>query len=181
MKKLIGAAALCLATLVLLSGCKKEGKNSDENSYYIKGKKDGAAFTYSAKAMAMISDFSGAGISLACMAGPQTDASNFESLGVSINFFNGTSPAVGTYGEDDTSNDYAVAGVYNPNSMTIVWGAGLHYPSAKPLQIHITSKTDKVITGTFEGAFYKQDSSIPQVYDDYTLFTECEFRLPVVN
>jgi hypothetical protein len=96
-----------------------------------------------------------------------------------MNFSNGVSIAPGTYTEDDPGYDYTAAGVYNPNSTTIVWGAGLHYPSVKPLKITIATKTATEMSGTIEGAFYKQDVSTGQLYDDYTLFTECEFKLPV--
>jgi hypothetical protein len=96
-----------------------------------------------------------------------------------MNFSNGVSIAPGTYTEDDPGYDYTAAGVYNPNSTTIVWGAGLHYPSVKPLKITIATKTATEMSGTIEGAFHKQDVSTGQLYDDYTLFTECEFKLPV--
>jgi hypothetical protein len=113
------------------------------------------------------------------MANAQPNATSLEGVVVSITFSNGKSPAVGTYSEDDPSLDYMAAGVYNPNSMTITWAAGLHYPSIKPLKINILTKTTTEMTGTFEGAFYKQDASTATLYDDHILFTECEFKLPV--
>jgi len=180
MKQMLRTTLFFLLLASLVSSCKKDA--SSNGGYYIKGKKDGVAFTYSSNAMAMITDYtsSGAGIGLSLMASPQAvSASSMEGLAVSINFSNGVSITPGTYTEDYAGYDYTTAGVYNPNSTTIVWGAGLHYPSAKPLKVTITSKTATEITGTIEGAFYKQDVSTGDVYDEYTLFTECEFKLPV--
>ena len=188
MRQTICAGLFLLLTSFFLTSCQKEYSAGDssrpggnKSTYYIKGKKDGVAFTYSANAMAKITDFSstGADISLALMANAQPNASSLEGLVVSINFSNGKAPAVGTYSEDDPSLDYMVAGVYNPNSMTITWAAGLHSPSIKPLKINILTKTTTEMTGTFEGAFYKQDLSTATLYDDHILFTECEFKLPV--
>jgi uncharacterized protein YxeA len=173
-------STLCIAlAAVVLSGCKKSG--TDRGSYYIKGKKDGVAFTYSANAMALITDFtsSGAGISLALAANAQANGASLEGLGLTINFSQGVPVTTGTFTEDNTGTDYVTAGVYNPNSTTIVWGAGIHFPTVKALKIVIQSKTATEMTGTFEGAFYKQDVSIPAFYDDYILFTEGEFKLPV--
>jgi hypothetical protein len=182
MKQSLYAFVLFLLTSVVFTSCSKEkSAGQDGSTYYIKGKKDGVAFTYSANAMAKITDFSssGAGISLAFMANAQPNAASLEGLAVSINFSDGITPAVGTYTEDYSGFDYVTAGVYNPNSMTIVWASGLHYPTVKPLKINILTKTATEMTGTFEGAFYKQDVSIPEIYDDQILFTECEFKLPV--
>jgi hypothetical protein len=178
MKRIV-YSTLCIAFAVLtFTGCKKG--NDDKGSYYIKGKKDGTAFTYSANPMALITNFgAGAGISVAFTANAQPNAASLEGLALSINFSDGIQPAVGTYSEDYAGTDYVAAAVYNPNSTTIVWAAGIHFPTVKPLKITITSMTADEMTGTFEGAFYKQDVSIPAFYDDVTLFTEGEFKLPV--
>lgn len=189
MKQTICASLFLLLTAFFFTSCQKEYSAGDssrpggnnKSTYYIKGKKDGVAFTYSANAMAMISDYSsaGGGIALSLMANAQASATNLEGMAISIAFSDGKSPAVGTYGENDPTLDYIVAGVYNPNSMTITWAAGLHSPSIKPLKINILTKTTTEITGTFEGAFYKQDASTGTLSDDHILFTECEFKLPV--
>jgi len=181
MKQMLRCTLFLFLVASVFTSCKKDASSAN-GDYYIKGKKDGVAFTYSSNAMAMIIDYtsSGAGLMLSLMANPKpASASNMEGLGVSINFSNGVSIAPGTYTEDYAGYDYTAEGVYNPNSNTIVWGAGLHYPSVKPLKITITSKTATEMTGTIEGAFYKQDVTTAQVYDEYTLFTECEFKLPV--
>jgi hypothetical protein len=178
MKRII-YSTLCIALMFLtLTGCKKG--NDDRGSYYIKGKKDGTAFTYSEIPMVIVTNFgSGTGIGLSFTANAQPNAANLEGLGFTINFSAGITPAVGTYTEDNPGMDYVAAGVYNPGSTTIVWGAGIHYPTAKPLKITILTMTSTEMTGTFEGAFYKQDVSVPAIYDDYMLFTEGEFKLPV--
>jgi hypothetical protein len=175
MKRIIYSTLWIAVALVTLSGCKKDSGN--KSTYYIKGKKDGTPFTYSANAMAEITNLGGF-ITMSLVASAQPGGTNMEGLNIGANFFVGQ-PVVGTYSEDYTGTDYLVAGVYNPNSATIVWGAGIHTPTAKPLKITITSKTATEITGTWEGAFYKQDVSIPMIYNNYTLFTEGEFKLPI--
>ena len=180
MKQMLRSTLFFLVLASLFSSCKKD--TSSNGGYYIKGKKDGVAFTYSSNTMAMITDYtsSGAGMGLSLMASPQAvSASSMEGLGVSINFSNGVSITPGTYTEDYAGYDYTTAGVYNPNSTTIVWGAGIHYPTVKPLKVTILTKTATEMTGTLEGAFYKQDVSTGELYDEYTLFTECEFKLPI--
>lgn len=182
MKKILFFTLSIALTALTLTSCKKSGNDDDgDNGYYIKGKKDGTSFTYSANAMAKITDFSSTAgmISLAFTANAQPNAASLEGLSLSINFQNGKSPAVGTYTEDYSGTDYITAGVYNPGSATIVWGAGIHYPTAKALKINILTRSDTEMTGTFEGAFYKQDVSVPAVYDEYMLFTEGEFKLPI--
>lgn len=173
----LSSALLLLMSILLLNSCKKE--NEKKGGYYIKGKMDGVAFTHSAFAMANIFDYGNGMTSVSLSANLKTNTEDLTSLGLLINFFNGNKPVAGTYLQDYTGTDYVAQGAYNPNSLTIVYGAGLYYPSAKPLRIIITSLTDTEVAGTFEGAFYKQDSSIPAWYNEYKLITEGEFRLPV--
>jgi hypothetical protein len=179
MSRFIRSLLFLSLAVILNTGCSKSNDTPGDKGYYIKGKKDGVAFNYSVNAMANIQDFSASAntISLALLANAQSNT--LEGINVGINFFNGKTPATGEYTEEYTGLDYLVAGVYNPNSMTITWAAGLHTPTAKPLKINILTKSATEVTGTFEGAFYKQDVSIPAFYDDYTLFTECEFKLPI--
>jgi hypothetical protein len=184
MKQILKATTYLLIASSLFVGCKKESSKDGDNTstYYVKGKKDGTAFHYSANAGANIINFSSVNmISLALVANAQSNPTNLEGLNVSINFFNGKSPATGTYTEEYAGTDYLTAGVFNPNSTSITWAAGSHSPTAKPLKIVILTKTATEITGTFEGAFYKQDVSIPAFYDDVMLFTECEFKLPITQ
>ncbi|HEV7331224.1 MAG TPA: hypothetical protein VGN63_09305 [Flavisolibacter sp.] len=185
MKNLFFTVLLSVFAATLFSSCQKAKNDTTETNtgptYYIKGKKDGTAFTYSTNAEARITDFSSSAqtISLALMANAKPNESSLEGLALAINFFNGAQPSVGTYSEDNSGIGYLAGGVYNPNSATIVWAAGIHHPTVKPLRIQILTQTNTEMTGTFEGAFYKQDNSIPEFYDDYTLFTEGEFKLPI--
>jgi len=130
--------------------------------------------------MAKISDLTQYGglVSLSLVA--NVGGTNFEGVSLGINFSNGVPISTGTYVEADSSFKYTVAGVYSSgNSMTITHGAGSRFPTAKPLSITILTKTATEMTGTFEGAFYRQDVSIPIIYDDYYLVTNGEFKLKI--
>lgn len=192
MRNTVLASLFCLAGLLMFTGCQKKSTDTTttENSsqgggnsnFYIKGKKDGKGFNYNKNAMAKISNLATSQtVALSLVANAKPDVASQEGLALGVHFLNGKQFATGSYREDDGSTDYLTLGVYNPNSTTISWSAGIHKPTVKPLKITITSLTDQVISGTFEGAFYKQDSSIPKVFDEYTLFTEGEFKLPVLN
>jgi hypothetical protein len=69
MRQTICASLFLLLTSFSFTSCQKEYSAGDSpksggnnnSTYYIKGKKDGVAFTYSANAMAMITDFSSSG------------------------------------------------------------------------------------------------------------------------
>lgn len=153
--------------------------NTGGSSYYIKFKKDGEPKMFTAYAQAKIINFSGAGLISLALTASATGGATLEGINVGINFFNGTSPQTGTYSEESTSIDFLVAGVYNPNSTTVVYGAGIQTPTVKPLIINILSKTTTEMTGTFEGAFYKQDVSTQTFYNEYYLLTEGEFKLKI--
>jgi hypothetical protein len=153
------------------------GNTGGGSAYYIRGKKDGTAFNFTVNTMAKITDIGQGIVSLSLIA--SAGGSNMEGINIGINFANGKSPAVGTYSEDDSSLDYSILGVYNPNSTTIVYGAGVFSPSAKPLVVKILSKTNTEMTGTFEGAFYKTELSSGTIGPDFISFTEGEFKLKI--
>jgi hypothetical protein len=153
------------------------GNTGGGSGYYIRGKKDGVAFNLSAVTMAKITDLGQGIISLSLVA--SAGGTNMEGINIGINFANGKSPAVGTYSEDDSSLDYSILGVYNPNSTTVVYGAGVFSPSARPLVVKILSKTNTEMTGTFEGAFYKTELSSGTIGPEFILFTEGEFKLKI--
>jgi hypothetical protein len=175
MKKLSIASALVIALSISLFSCKKE--NAQNSTSYIKGKKDGTAFSFSANSMAKITDFTSSGgfTSLNLIANGEA----LEGFNLGINFFTGTAIQAGSFSEDNTGSDYIVAGVYNPNSTTTINAAGIQSPSAMPLVINILTKTSTEITGTFAGAFYRQDISTGTSYSDYILISEGEFRLKI--
>lgn len=174
---------------IMFSSCQKElsfdttggsgggGNTGGGSGYYMRGKKDGAAFNFTANTMAKITDIGQGIVSLSLIAG--AGGSNMEGINIGINFANGKSPAVGTYSEDDSSLDYSILGVYNPNSTTIVYGAGVFSPSAKPLVVKILTKTSTEMTGTFEGAFYKTELATGTIGPDLINFTEGEFKLKI--
>ena len=171
MKKLSFALAIMALSFSLFS-CKKDtAKNAA--TYYIKGKKDGTAFSFSTNALAMITDNTGGSTSLNLIAG----GTALEGFNLGINFFNSTTIQAGSFSEENTNSDYLVAGVYNPNSTTTVNAAGIQSPSIKPLLITILTKSSTEITGTFEGAFYREDITTGTMYTDYVLITEGEFKL----
>lgn len=193
MKRILSLLLLC----VFLFSCSKEtslegsgspgtggggtgggtGGGSGTGTYYIKGKMDGILKTYTNTPMAMFTTMAGTSVvSLFAGAG----GTSLEGLAFSINFSTGTLTAGTTYSETGGGMDYLLAGVYNPNSTTITYAAGLTAASADPLRITITSKTATEVTGTFQGAFYKQDLINPtMIYTENKRFTEGEFKLPV--
>ena len=153
--------------------------NTGGSAYYIKFKKDGEPKMFIVYAQAKVINFSGTGLISLALTASANAGTTLEGINVGINFFNGTSPQTGTYSEESTSLDYLVGGVYNPNSTTIVYAAGVQTPTVKPLVIKILSKTATEMTGTFEGAFYKQDVSTLTFYNEYYLLTEGEFKLKI--
>ena len=191
MKKLSFFPALFICFSFFFSSCQKEvsfpttntdttggggGGTPGGSAYYIKCKKDGVQKSYTSFASANIIDLTSGVMSLALVAGTPN---SLEGFNIGINFFNSTPIKVGTYTEDYPGLEYIVGGVYNPNSTSIVYGAGLKTPSIKPLVVKILTKTTTEMTGTFEGAFYKLDINSGSISTEYFLFTEGVFKLPV--
>lgn len=146
--------------------------------YYIRGKMDGVAFNFTSTPMVMLNDFGVGVTTMSLIAGK--GGNSLEGLNLSINFSNGLKPAVGTYSETDNTLDYVVAGVYNPNSMSFVYGTGLTLPGPKPLVIKILTKSATEMTGTFEGDFFKNDLTAGTVSStEKKTFTEGEFKLKI--
>ena len=195
MKRIFPALLLCFG--IAFSACQKElsyevdrgntggsggsGSNGGGSSsgYYIKGKKDGTAFNFTTYPMATTINAAG-NMMVSINANAAMPNTSLESIALSISFNNGTTLATGTYAENDGSMDHIVMGVYNPNSMTTAWAAGMNPTPAKPLKIVISAKSSSEISGTFEGSFYKEDltgGSISQT--DAITFTEGEFKVPV--
>lgn len=173
-RALLASVLFLIASLTFLS-CSKS--KDDDNGYYIKGKMDGISFNYSAIAFAQIFNLGSGSTSHVFVASNAANADPGETLTLSINTFGGTTLGVGEYKENNPGIDHIAGGVYNPDGGDIVWGSGIYFPSVQPMIITITSISDNEISGTFEGALYKQDSSIPAVYNEYKLVTEGEFKL----
>ena len=155
------------------------GGGGSSNGYYIKGKKEGASFSFTNVPMTNIIS-AGGSVMVSMSANASANGSSLEGMVLSLSFSNGTNIATTTYVENDGSLDHSISGDYNPNSMSIGYGAGLAASTVKPLKITIATKTNTEITGTFEGAFYKTDVVAGTMSTtEYITFTEGEFKLPI--
>lgn len=191
MKKIFLLLSFPVLVCFSLSSCQKEisydaatggggGGGGGGSTYYIKFKKDGVQKNFTSATMAKITDFTGTGvIGLNLIASENVTSGSLEGINIGINFSNGTQPRTGIFREDDVSLDYVMVGVYNPNSTTIVYGAGIFTPTAKPLVVNILTKTATEMTGTFEGAFYKTDIVAGTITAENVLLTEGEFKLKI--
>lgn len=176
---------------ILLIACQKEvtfemngldnpdnGDTPTNKSYYIRCMIDGTAREFNYNTRATIVPY-GSSQSLSLIGSATPNTSNFEGINLGINFEK-TYPRTGTYHEDYQGSEYTVSGVYNPNSMTFVYGAGIYDSTANPLTITITAVSNKAMTGTFQGAFYKQDLlNGGTVTTEYKNITEGQFNLPI--
>lgn len=153
------------------------GGGGSTGTYFIKGKIDGVAKTFSSTPMAVVIASGGSSV-INFTAG--SGGTSLEGISLAINLVSGSITAGTTYSEDAATTDYIVGGVYNPNSSTIIYAAGLAPISIDPLRITITSKTSTEVAGTFKGAFYKQDLSNPTLIStEFKRVTEGEFKLPI--
>ena len=116
--------------------------------------------------------------SLSITGSASSSSSDLEGINLSINFFN-VAPTTGTYTEDNPGTGYVTAGIYNPNSPTTVYAAGISSSTTLPLSITITKLSATEIEGTFKGAFYKTDITTGSPGSDYITMTDGSFRLPV--
>ena len=176
MKKSL-ALSLFLICLFLTSCKKNEVDDNNTSAAYIKGTINGISYNYSTNAAAKINDHSSTGEpnSVNIIAG---DDNSPEGFNLSIIFFNGSLLQTGIYSEDARGVDYSVAGVYHTSVNDIVHVAGNQSPSVNPLVIKILTKTDTEITGTFQGAFYKEDIASGIFYPEYIL-ANGSFKLPL--
>ena len=172
MKKLSFFIALFALLSTLFISCSKEDGASGNATYYIKGKKDGVAFNFTTNSMAKVTSTSGIYLFNLIASG-----TGMEGFNIGINIYNGGTLQTGTYLEDNAGTDYTLGGVYNPNSTTMVYAAGIQ-SSANPLVVNILTKTSTEVTGTFSGAFYRQ-STTGTFYPDFITITEGEFKLKI--
>ncbi|MGE5107590.1 MAG: hypothetical protein ACM3H8_08600 [Sphingobacteriales bacterium] len=171
---------LFLSVIVILFSCKKSDSGGSGNpTYYIKCKIDGTAKTFNYIGMAKITVLGPGATSLAII-GSAASGSSLEGVNLAVNFFNNVQPQANTtYSEDYGGTDYIAAGIYNPNSSTIVYGAGIYTPTALPFKLKIINKTATEMSGTFEGAFYKTDVSLGNITAEHVTITEGEFNLQI--
>jgi hypothetical protein len=158
-----------LASTFFLSCDKNSNQSSGTATYYIKGKKDGTAFNFTTNTQAKV-------LTVGPVAMLNFIAGGTGSEGFNLGITSSTGAAIntGTYSEANAAV-YAVAGVYNPNSTTTVYSAGIH-ATVKPLVINILTKTTTEVTGTFSGAFYRQSTG-GTFSGDFITITEGEFKL----
>jgi len=170
----------------VLASCQKEKSfesstgtpGGGSNTYFIEAKINGTLHTFDVNDVAKMTDFGSGLKSLSITGSASTTATNLEGINLSINFFNIT-PATGTYSENDSASDHVTAGVYNPNSATTVYTAGITTNSPLPLSITITQLSSTQVEGTFKGAFYKTDITTGSPTTDFVTMTEGSFRLPI--
>jgi len=168
-KTLLFTVTIALFTL----SCKKSSTSG--SPYYIKATVDGTAKTFNVNAMAM--KMTAAGITSISVFGNVKSAADLEGINIGINNTPSSKPIVaGTYTETNTA-DFVTAGVYNPGSQTVVWGAGQYPSPTHPLTIVITSIDDKTIKGTFSGDFYYTNTATVQIGPDKKTFTNGEFNV----
>jgi hypothetical protein len=191
-KHLMKQLSLLVISSFFLLSCQKElshetstntggsgtGGGGGNNSYYIRAKVNGSDRSFNYNDMAKVTDLGGGSKTISLIGSASPSATNLEGINLTISFLNG-SPVAGTYNEDNQSLDYIVAGVYNPNSSTVVYAAGLSATTALPLSVTISKIDNTVAEGTFKGAFYKTDISSGGPGTEYLSFTEGAFRLPI--
>jgi hypothetical protein len=176
-------------TTLLIFSCAKERSFETHSSggpppgggnstYFFQAKVDGTVHSFNSNASANINDF-GTGLKSLSLTGfASADTNNLEGINLSINFFAG-SPKAGTYSQDYTGSEYVTAGIYNPNSTTVVYGAGLTTNTVSPLTITISKIDNTEVAGTFKGAFYKTDVNGGPASSEFLQFTDGSFRLPI--
>ena len=152
------------------------GGGGNSNGYFISAKVNGADRTFNSNDQAVITDLGGGTKTLSLLG--SVSATSVESINLTISFLK-SAPTTGTFSEAAQTQDYITAGIYNPNSPTVVYTAGLATASVSPLTITITKIDNSVAEGTFKGAFYKTDVSGGGPTSEYLTFTEGSFRVPV--
>jgi hypothetical protein len=182
--------SLLVLAFVLLSSCQKEksyetptgggpGGGGGNASYFLQAKVNGTVRTFNFNDAAVLNDVGGGSKTLSIIGFASSNTSSLEGVQLAINFTSG-GPQVGTYKEDYAGTDYIAAGLYNPNSTTTAYGAGLVAASVSPLSITITKIDSVKIAGTFKGAFYKMDLTTGNTSTtEYLEFTEGQFNLPL--
>lgn len=147
--------------------------------FYMRAKIDGDSRNFNSSNAALLSDLGTGGKNLTFVGLAAPASTSLEGLHMSVYFLNGK-PHTGVFQQDDHTAEYVVTGDYNPNSTLVGYFAGLHSVSVAPLKITITSITSQAVKGNFNGAFYKKDLNTgPTTTDEYLLFTDGEFNLPI--
>jgi len=153
MKKVLVNGWPALLLLIFVASCGKEKSvEEDAGQYFLKCKIGSVDKTFNINAAAAREDLGGGITSYSVFGKAVADASNYESLGFTIQLsipFN-----TGTYKETDPTTDYFLAGIYNPNTTeaTKIFASG--YDDANPFQITFTEITATTLSGTFKGKLF---------------------------
>jgi len=169
---------VCLL-LLCITACSKdestEGNGTGNNgTFYIRCKIDGTSKTFNISPNASKQDLGSGTTSYSIFGKAVNDPNNFESFGLSIQIAGAL--AAGTYVETDSSGNYYLAAVYNPNSTEATQIYTTLADATNPFQITISEVTDSLMTGTFKGKMFLNttDSTPPSV-----TVTEGEFKVRV--
>jgi hypothetical protein len=168
---------VCLLIL-FVTACSKdestEGNSGNNGAFYIRCKIDGTSKTFNISPNASKQDLGSGTMSYSVFGKAVQDANNFESFGFTIQIAGDLT--AGTYTETDSTANYFLAGVYNPNATdaTKIYASALD--TTNPFQITVSEITDSLMTGTFKGKLYLNsgDSMPPGV-----MVTEGEFKVRV--
>jgi len=153
MKRILVNGWPFMLLLVLLASCGKEKSvEEDRGQYYLKCKIGSVDKTFNISAAAAKEDLGGGVTSYSVFGKAVSDATNYESLGFTIQLsipFN-----TGTYKETDPTTDYFLAGIYNPNTTDPDKIFASRYDDANPFQITYTEITSTTLSGTFQGKLF---------------------------
>lgn len=153
MKKFLISSWPAILLLFLIASCGKE-KSLEEDlaQYYIKCKVGSVDKTFNIGAVASQLDLGGGLMSYSVFGKTASDPNNLESLGFTIQL--SVPFATGTYKETDPTSDYALAGIYNPNTTEAAEILASRYDEEDPFQITFTEITSTTLSGTFKGKLF---------------------------
>jgi hypothetical protein len=167
---------ICLLFLVI-TACNKdkstEGNDGNNGAFYIRCKIDGSAKTFNISPNASKQDL-GSTTSYSVFGKAVQDANNFESFVFSIQISGDLT--AGNYTELDSSGNYILAGVYNPNATDPTGIYSSNMDATNPFELTVSEITDSLMTGTFKGKMYlNTNDSMPLS----VMVTEGEFKVKI--
>jgi hypothetical protein len=182
MKKILIAL---LPIVLLVAACSKEKSLEDAGTapngggsgagYFLKCKIDGVDKTFNNSLFAIKLDTLGA-VQYAVFGAANADPSNMESFTFAVSSPSAITTGT-TYTVEDTSFNYVLVAVYNPNSQSIVFQSGTGDQSNSPFKLTITSVSATEISGTFQGTIFQNDAANPTDPNPPTkLITAGEFK-----
>jgi hypothetical protein len=177
MKRILVNGWSALLLLFFVASCGKE-KSIEEASgqYFLKCKIGSVDKTFNVSAAAVRQDLGGGLINYSVFGKATADASNYESLGFTIQL--AIPFTTGTYKEGDPTTDYSLAGIYNPNTTDqnkIYATSG--FEETNPFQITFTEITATTLSGTFQGKLKPLNSTDPNA--DSVVITNGQFKVKI--